>query len=271
MFTNANFPGNLKLLCSHYRSIAEVCRRLKVNRAQFNKYLSGQTAPTAHNLKRICDFFGVEESEIVRPHEEFAQLIGVRVGTSARAALSVPPLKHLETLRRHSSDTLKKYAGYYFEYYYSMSSPGRILRSLVHLHETSGYWACERTERLQDVGAPARHALCHYVGMAFYLNERIFVLDYESLTSNEITQTVLIPSFKNRITRLNGLKLGVSAADQRAPCCSRVVWDYLGPKVPRIQSYRKLGLFALDDDQIDVDVRRRLQQTRFDQGLFSVP
>ncbi|EAA3799300.1 XRE family transcriptional regulator, partial [Salmonella enterica subsp. enterica] len=33
--------NNLKLLCSHYRSIAEVCRKLAINRAQFNKYLGG--------------------------------------------------------------------------------------------------------------------------------------------------------------------------------------------------------------------------------------
>ena len=29
------FGDNLKLLCSHYRSIAEVCRKLAINRAQF--------------------------------------------------------------------------------------------------------------------------------------------------------------------------------------------------------------------------------------------
>ncbi|HEY6610672.1 MAG TPA: helix-turn-helix transcriptional regulator, partial [Pseudomonas sp.] len=52
---------NLKLLCSHYRSIAEVCRKLGINRAQFNKYLGDQSRPTPYNLKRICDFFGVEE------------------------------------------------------------------------------------------------------------------------------------------------------------------------------------------------------------------
>jgi transcriptional regulator with XRE-family HTH domain len=58
---------NLKLLCSHYRSIAEVCRKLTINRAQFNKYLSGQSRPTAYNLTRICDFFGVEAYELSRP------------------------------------------------------------------------------------------------------------------------------------------------------------------------------------------------------------
>ncbi|MBR0830133.1 helix-turn-helix transcriptional regulator [Bradyrhizobium manausense] len=271
MHTNANFPGNLKLLCNHYRSIAEVCRRLKINRAQFNKYLSGQTAPTAHNLKRICDFFGIDESEIARPHDEFARIIGVRPGPASQAALAAPPLKHMEELRRRSSDALKKYVGYYFEYYHSMSSPGRILRSLVHLHEEGGSVVCERIERLQDPSAPTRHVQCRYLGTAFYLQERIFVLDYESLTSNEITQTVLIPSFKNRIVRLNGLKLGVSAADQRAPCCTRVVWEYLGAQVPRIRCYRQLGLFAPDDDRINADIRQRLQQTRFDQGLFFVP
>ena len=64
--------ANLKLLCSHYRSIAEVCRKLSINRAQFNKYLSGQSRPTAHNLKRICDFFGVESYELGLPGEQFA-------------------------------------------------------------------------------------------------------------------------------------------------------------------------------------------------------
>lgn len=45
--------ANLKLLCSHYRSISEVCRQLAINRAQFNKYLSGQSQPTPYNRKQI--------------------------------------------------------------------------------------------------------------------------------------------------------------------------------------------------------------------------
>ncbi|PKL98696.1 MAG: Cro/Cl family transcriptional regulator, partial [Gammaproteobacteria bacterium HGW-Gammaproteobacteria-9] len=54
----SHLAENLKLLCSHYRSIAEVCRKLAINRAQFNKYLGGQSRPTPFNLKRIGDFFG---------------------------------------------------------------------------------------------------------------------------------------------------------------------------------------------------------------------
>ena len=38
-----------------------------------------------------------------------------------------------------------------------------------------------------------------YKGLAYYLQDRLFLIDYESLTSNEISQTILIPSFKNRV------------------------------------------------------------------------
>lgn len=68
--------ANLRLLCSHYRSIAEVCRKLAINRAQFNKYLAGQSRPTPYNLKRICDFFGVEDYELLLPPEQFVRLLG---------------------------------------------------------------------------------------------------------------------------------------------------------------------------------------------------
>jgi hypothetical protein len=47
------FAENLRLLCSHYASVAEVCRRIGINRQQFNKYLSGASTPSLHSLRRI--------------------------------------------------------------------------------------------------------------------------------------------------------------------------------------------------------------------------
>ncbi len=265
---NEHFRSNLRLLCNHYRSIAEVCRRLDINRAQFNKYLSGQSVPTPHNVKRICDFFGVDDTEIVQPPEAFARLIGLRAKGEGRAAL-LPPFTHLERLRTLSSDEqMRNHAGYYFEYYHSMSSPGHILRSLVHLREEDGYWGYERTERLQGPDAPSGHLRCRYLGLAFLLQGKLFLTDYESLTANEITQTVLTASFQNRVTRLNGLKLGVSSNDARAACCTRVVWDYLGTEVRRVNCYRQLGLFAPDHPGIDAGIRQRLAAVSLDEGLF---
>lgn len=262
---------NLKLLCSHYRSIAEVCRKLGINRAQFNKYLGGQSRPTPYNLKRICDFFGVEEYELGLPAEQFARLIGVRAGATDPQPASDPLLDLLQPLRDHAS-SLDRYCGYYFEYANCMSVPGYILVSLVHLRAERGSYLFERQERQAPALASEGEewARCRYLGAAFYLQDRLFLIDYESLTSNEMSQTILIPSFKSRITRLNGLKTGVSSGDRRTPACTRVVWDYLGSEINRVNAYRQLMLHRPDDPRIDADIRQRLAGAHIRDGLFEI-
>ena len=76
-----NLSDNLRLLCSYKKSISNVCRDLKINRQQFNKYLSGKTAPSSNNLRKICDYFGVEEHEIMLPNQDFNDLISARPTT----------------------------------------------------------------------------------------------------------------------------------------------------------------------------------------------
>lgn len=268
-----HLSANLRLLCSHYRSIAEVCRKLAINRAQFNKYLSGQSRPTPYNLKRIGDFFGVEGYELGLPPEQFVRLIGARP-SEAQAGTSRDPLAALlEPLKAQASD-LSRYCGYYFEYANCMSVPGSILISLVQLREADGQFLFERQER-QERSSPGSGAAedwvrCRYLGVAFGLQDRLFLIDYESLTLNEMSQTILIPSFKSRITRLNGLKTGVSSGDRRTPSCTRVVWEYLGREINRVSAYRQVMLYSPDDVRIDPDIRQRLGVPMLEHGLFSV-
>jgi len=76
---------------------------------------------------------------------------------------------------------------------------------------TVGEGGFERTERLiEHPREKAYHGI--YRGLAHFLTDRIFLTDYETLTGLEMTQTILFPSFKNRVTRLTGLKLGVSGS-----------------------------------------------------------
>ena len=267
------FGNNLKLLCSHYRSIAEVCRKLAINRAQFNRYLAGQSRPTAHNLKRICDFFGVEPFELAMPSEQFARLIGARSGDAPSHGASDPLLELFAPLRRQASP-MDRYCGYYFEYSNCMSVPGHVLLSLVHLREERGNYLFERQERQerqeQTRGGSEDWVRCRYLGTALFLQDRLFLVDYESLTGNEMSQTILIPSFKSRIIRLNGIKTGVSSGDRRTPACTRVVWQYLGHEINRVNAYRQLMLYAPDDPRIDDDVRQRLSGAQLRDGLFEM-
>lgn len=267
-----NLGENLKLLCGHYRSISEVCRKLAINRAQFNKYLSGQSHPTAYNLKRIGDFFGVEDYELGLPTEQFARLIGLRQAENI-ARTNDPMLKLFQPLREHAGN-LSRYCGYYFEYSNCMSVPGTVLLSLVHLWEEDGNFLLERQERQERSsgtdGQSEDWVRCCYRGMAFQLQDRLFLVDYESLTHNEMSQTILIPSYKSRITRLNGLKTGVSSGDRRNPACTRVVWEYLGPEINRVAAYRQVRLYRPDDPRIDDDVRQRLNVAPLKNGLFEI-
>ena len=70
--------ANLRKLCSLHTSVAEVSRRLGINRQQLNKYLSGDAFPSLRNLRRITDFFGVDEFEVLLPPPEFATSVLLR-------------------------------------------------------------------------------------------------------------------------------------------------------------------------------------------------
>lgn len=263
-----HFSSNLQHLCRHYRSVAEVCRKLKINRGQFNKYLNGNSRPTPYNLKRICDFFGVEEYEMELPTEQFLPLIGVQSRSRTAEPLSAA-MRMFDHLCKCSSARCLTLLGYYHEYYYAMTEPGHILCSLVHLYEEAGQVVFERHERVQTVEAGDEiYEQYLYKGIAYYLQDRVFLLDYESLTGNQITQTILIPSYKSRLSRLNGLKLGVSATDQRAPTCARVVWAYLGTNIDQEDALARIRLYRPEDPALDADLLKRLSRTELEVGSF---
>ncbi len=85
-----------------------------------------------------------------------------------------------------------------------------------------------------------------------------------------MSQTILIPSFKSRITRLNGMKTGVSSGDRRTPACTSVVWEYLGREINRVSAYRQVMLYSPDDPRIDLDIRERLATPHVENGLFGI-
>lgn len=254
MSINSDFSNNLQLLCSYYKSIAEVCRRLDLNRAQFNRYLNGRHKPSANTMLRVCEFFGVEEFEIMMPHNQFKLLIQVRPRPKKDEVPTLPEVPHLSRLEKSSTSDLDKYLGYYFEYYISMAHPGKILRTLVCFEKQGNKVYYQRTERIVEPHhKKAYHGI--YLGLVNFLVDRIFMVDYESLTAHEISQTILFPTFKNRITQLKGLKIGVSGSGERMPICTRVVYEYLGKSVNLKKAFSFCGLYKMDSEDIDTAIK----------------
>lgn len=251
-----DFARNLRLLCSFYPSIAEVCRRLDINRPQFNRYLSGKFRPGGHTLRRLCAFFGVDEHEILLPAAQFERLVQVRPRdrSSPSPERATPEAGHLQRLKALNGAGLDRFLGHYLETYLSMAYPGRVIRTLVVFERQDGGVYHRRLERVVErPGDRPYHGL--YMGMVHLLGDRIFLNDYETLTGLEMTQTVLFPSYRNRLTRLSGLRLGASGSGERMPCCARVVYEYLGRQIDLRRALRLCGLYALDDPAIDEATR----------------
>lgn len=91
--------------------------------------------------------------------------------------------------------------------------------------------------------------------VAHFLEDRIFLVDTETLTGNEITETILFPTRRNKVGRLTGPTLGVSSGDQRRIACSRVLLEWLGHDVDLRKALRSCGLFDPDAPEIDSTIR----------------
>ena len=253
-----NFPANLRVLCSYKASISQVCRDLGINRSQFNRYLSGVSAPRPGLLRKICDYFGVELHEALLPAEEFDALIRVR-GVPDRAPGRWLET-HLERILQRSGNRALELQGRFFEYHLSMSTPGAILRSLMVFAARDGVMAYRRLER---AGPPFRLCRRHYryQGVAVMLGERIFLVDHEVELNLEMTQTILYPDYASRPRTLLGVKVGVAAHQQRAPCCTRVYLERVPDGSSWIGNLRACGLFPGDSGLIPAAIRTAIDNT----------
>ncbi|NBD29712.1 MAG: helix-turn-helix domain-containing protein [Alphaproteobacteria bacterium] len=250
---------NLALLCSYHPSIAEVCRRLDINRQQFNKYLAGTSHPSRRNMRRICDFFGVSESELLLDTRQFEDIVALKRKPIQQQALS-KPLRHLDKLYQHSQD-LEKYLGYYFRYFYSFGNQGKIIRSLALIYREDGKYYWKNIEILRDPDTGRSNGLNKYEGVLFYLADRLHILEYEAIEVNTITQATLYPSHRTRIGLLLGIQTGGPTRRGRKPGASKVALEYLGTDINLRQALKRTGLFSPDHGAIRGEILGLIENT----------
>lgn len=253
-FTSDNFVANLKLVCSYHESISDICRRIDMNRQQFMKYLAGTAFPSRRNLRRICDFFGIDEFEILMPRDQFREII--RLHPSKRSDdLNLPPvLRSLLMQAQRQKAVLSKHIGFYYKYYNSFSSPGKILRSLVCVYPRDDYVFFKRIERLHAADESGAGYVFKYSGIMTRIGDRLHMIDYEATVGSETTQTILYPSYRNRIRTLAGMVMGISSADAHQPAASRVFLEYVGRTVNTRQALDGCGLYAPDSGMVPLAI-----------------
>ena len=242
-YASDNFVANLRFACSFSPSVSDICRKLGINRQQFTKYLSGAAFPSRHNLRRICDFLGVDEFEILMPHDQFRRILQLRPRRSSDAPPVPEAIDTLLVQAQRQKGNLGRYLGYYYTYYASLSRPGLILRSLLHIYAWQDFVAYRRIERLND-GREGPPEVYKYRGLVIEVGDRIHMMDQETLTGSELTHTILFPVYRNRVSLLSGLTMGVSGADTRQPSAARIMLEYVGRNVGARESLRRCGLYT---------------------------
>ncbi len=246
----------MKFLCGHYKSIADVCRRLEINRQQFNKYLGGQSAPSPYNLRKICDFFGVDEREIYEPHEVFVQIFTKL--TPPEAGTPAPNFG-LPGFFPDSTAELRKYLGYYYVYVVTPSRPGYVLKSISRIFEQDGI---VKTKTFESIGNKTDKknlsSVNKYNGFCFLSSQIIYIIEKEYLNNRGYIYTAMYPSFRNPVDLLNGLVLGMSGGNFRLPYSSQIVFERMEEAPDLRNAIAECGFLTADDESIPESVKARL-------------
>lgn len=249
------FPENLAYACSLFPSTAEVCRRVGINRQQFNKYLAGDVRPSRHNMRRICDFFGVTESEMLSETPRFVELISVRRTPlpDAHAPRWVYPIERLH----RTSGRLDRYTGFYFRYFYTFGDPGKITRSLCVLSNVDDRYYWKNLEISSEAPLGGLRRINKYEGMAFLLDDRIYIIEHEALMCSSITQLMLYPTYHSSVGYLLGLQTGGSFKRGRKPAASTVLLEHLGEDVDVRRALKRCGRFT--EGEIEEPIRKMIR------------
>lgn len=238
-----DLPQNLRLLCSYRPSISLVASDLGIHRSQLNRYLAGGAIPRPPLMRRIADYFGVEVHELLLPNVDFSELVSLRGITANKTTRTLR--SHMDTIARLGDPRIRKLGGTFFEYYYSMSKPGKVLRSLIGFEMQDELLTYKRVERIAPLNEASKRVF-RYVGASVMTGDRIFMHDYETGAGIELTQTVLCPDYSHRWNWLHGIKLGVAANSEHLPCAVRVVLERTPPRATVRACLKMCGLFAPD-------------------------
>ena len=250
--TRSEFSKNLRYICAERVSVAQVCRDIGINPQQFNRYLSGAGMPSAHNLRRICLYFGVDEQDLLADNTTFKALRG-QLNKDASQQRKDPFANAFPgDLAR-----LRSFVGAYHIHFLSPSWQGNVMVGATFLEEHDGQILSRTIERgLGPDREPLQRA--RYDGKASYHGSRIFVVEFESDQDGSLTQTILYPSHRQQRTYLRGMTMGISWRPRRMPYSARVIWKRAEATSMASEILKKCGVYRIDDKAIDPIVRNFL-------------
>ena len=255
--STSDLARNLRRLCSGERSISEVCRRVGINRQQFNRYLTGASRPSAFNTQRLCHHFGVQEHELLLPHDEFERRFRGRRVTPAESR----PGDRLDRLLRSAFPgdrrPLMRYTGYYHFYFRTPTWPDRLVCGVSSIHEREGLFFSKAVMRDLDRQDGTRYH-SKYEGLVALRHDLLFIVETQTLAQDVIVETMLRAPRRSDATLLRGHTFGISNPT-REPYLRPIVWRYLGRVIDLRAALRATGLVDPASGPVEQRVVRLLE------------
>ena len=245
----ADFPQNLRLLCSYGKSVSAICRQVGINRHQLKRYLSGSTAPSLHTLRRLCDFFGLEENEILMRHADFAALIRIRPPQLHRSRDRVAEFFGAVADAADLSRA-RHYVGFYHVYFQPDRQVPEIHRALTQIQLEDRCLVTKTIERYPG-GTPGLPPVVKYEGIAYPNRNRLTIIERRPKATDTAFFSILYGADSEDFSMLSGLSMGVAPDSSRGIYCVRLCWQYLGIDIDIRRALSQCGQFASDDPGID--------------------
>jgi transcriptional regulator with XRE-family HTH domain len=223
--------ANLRFMCERRGPISEICRKLKINRQQFNKYLAGQHLPSHENIHLIANYFGISREIFLTGHDQFRALVeGNFFSAMEELKNARKAMKFLELVTVSSRYAPVDCVGVYDRYQYSSIYSRKILKSSFCIFRNGDFLCHYYIERFPSYDRPqATDYIFKYHGLVFPLDGRLFTIDYESVQKNEMTFGVYSSVQRNSKRFMFGLASGIAATMFRHPYATRVVLHYRRP------------------------------------------
>ncbi|MGB0959200.1 MAG: helix-turn-helix domain-containing protein [Halocynthiibacter sp.] len=225
-----NLSKNLRLLCMQEGSISAAATGLGINRQQINKYLGGTSKPSLATIKKICDFFDIDETEIFLPHDELKTIISAKTKSPSIPRELINTFASIQRSVTKGSPHFKSFLGKYFQYTISRNPP-MINRALSLVTHKNGYSYASTLERYLLPAESASKVLTHrYESLFLPVGDRISLISVENPDTPHMTisTSIFYPTSFPKEDIITGKHVTVSNFGSRPIYTSPIVLEYLG-------------------------------------------
>ena len=225
-----DFAQNLRSLTEKNGSIAQVCRDLGMNRQQFNKYLSGTSLPAPVSLRKIAEYFNVDQRAMFDNADSKSSRSDFDDIGAFLTLDQINPRIVDRMMRTLSGSVQTQFReGCYIVYYPSLLSPDSISRAALIVFKVGKLMCFRRYTRFAMKGRPVeRSAKGQHEGVVIEHNGRTFMLAKNIRGNGELSLQSFGASVAADFSIMTGLAIVMTPWAE--PMATRVTVDYFGPK-----------------------------------------